>query len=182
MTVTQPNTKPNRHPWSVYFWSDHESGRMAKELILPIAEGMVAAGAVLQDVNRGRPITRAGSYHVEVDGRVWRFRLRPYSSLRWLWRIYLDVRTFDNTELTFLDSEVTPELGRGFAHMLRAMAGGSRPVWPLFGHWNSFPQYAWTVESYARYKSWWEYVEARRKQAQLRRGLESNPNPERPGT
>jgi hypothetical protein len=44
--------------------------------------------------------------------------------------------------------------------MLRALAAGEKPVWPLFDHDQSFPRYAWTKLCESRYEDWRKWRES----------------------
>jgi|UniRef100_UPI0037843141 hypothetical protein len=164
--ITLPINKPNHHPWEVRFRSDHESVRMRRFLIEPIAAGLLEAGGVLQETRRGKFVTWDGLYGVTVDGRLWRFRFRPYGSLKWVWRLNIrDKEWFNERKFTFLDSEVTNELGRSLAAMFRSLERGEKPVWPMFDHWETFPQYAWSAPCKERYTDWEQWSQQRREAA-----------------
>ena len=169
--IAPPINNPHRHPLDVRFQSENESVKIGKLLLQPIAAGLVEAGGVLQDVHHGKLTTWAGFYRVAIDGRMWRFRLRPYGSWRSIWRISVRGDSFlEEQKFTFLDSEATTEFGRGLAAMLRSQASKEKPAWPMFDHWGSFPHYAWSVpcrERYLQFEDW----SSQRNQAAEKRSL-----------
>ena len=152
------------HPWNLPLKPDEED-RLRAELLVPLATGLIASGAVFRHVRQGRPFRQSGHYHFDLDGVECALRLEGYGGLRWVWRITVGTPSHpralcNHQELTFASEEMNEPMGRDLAAMLRALTRDEKPVWPLFDHDPSFPRYAWSQLCETRYEDWRRWREA----------------------
>jgi len=157
---------PAAHPWNIHYKPGEEK-RLRSELIIPLLDGLIEAGASFCHVRKGRPFRTLSTYHFDLDGRRWGLRLHGYCDLRWVWRIAVGTPRDSGglagqSELTFAIEEMCPQLGRDLAVMLRTLARDEKPVWEMFNTWDSFPQYSWSQVCQARYEDWQKWRDARR--------------------
>ena len=155
---------PARHPLNIVIKPDEEA-RLRAELVIPLANGLMEAGAVFRHVRQGRPYRRGARYEFILDGEDCALRLETYGALRWVWRLSVSSPWWDHPvhyhhELTFDIEEMDALMGRDLAAMLRALAADRKPEWPLFDHDQSFPRYAWTKLCESRYEDWRKWREA----------------------
>jgi hypothetical protein len=164
--MNTPERPSAPHPWNIHF-KPGEEDRLRSELIVPLFDGMIEAGASFRHVRKKRPFRMFGTYHFDLDGRPWGLRLLGYCSVRWAWRITYGTPVnagglANYGELTLAIEEVCPQFGRDLAAMLGSLARGEKPEWEMFNTWESFPQYSWSQLCWARYQGWEKWRKARR--------------------
>jgi hypothetical protein len=163
-STNQPSVPSIHHPLNIVV-KDAEEARLRAELVIPLANGLAEAGAVFRHVRLGRPYRRGVRYEFVLDGGECALRLESYGRLRWVWRMTVSSpwqyhSVLCHHELTFDIEEMDAKMGRDLAVMLRALAAGEKPVWPLFDHDQSFPRYAWTKLCESRYEDWRKWRES----------------------
>lgn len=162
--MTRP--EPTSHRWDIHL-KPGEKKHLHSQLIGPLLAGLAGGGAIFCHLRQNKPFRHEGAFKFDLAGMRWHLRLGSYCSLRWVWRVTIGhpaspYELVRQCELTVCIEEVTQELGRGLAAMLKTMAQDGTPVWPMFNAWESFPHYSWSILCHERYEDWRRWRDARR--------------------
>jgi len=139
---------PDPLPRPVFPLPDHEMERLRSQLLQKLEKGLSTENI---ESRRRRPGLR-----IVIDGKIIHVWLGYYLDQRW-WRITCgwgsDHPAFTQSmnkfaELTCCFEELDNEIGVHLARLLRAPEGYR---WPMFGHDQTYPNYAWSVQGWKSY-------------------------------